>query len=147
PVSYGPKVWTESKGDDRYRRATYTFRFRSVPYPVLTNFDTPNGDASCVRRVRSNTPIQALTTLNETIFLECARGLALKSLNEGGRTDNDRLTFAFRRCTGRAPTEKETGVLLAFLDKQMKKFAAADAKPWELAANDPAKPPSLPAGV
>ncbi len=73
PVSYGPKVWREAKGEDRYRRAIYTFRYRSVPYPVLQTFDAPNGDFSCVRRARSNTPLQALVTLNEPLFMECAR--------------------------------------------------------------------------
>jgi hypothetical protein len=147
PASYGPKTWVEDKGEERYRRALYTFRFRSVPYPVLTNFDTPNGDASCVRRARSNTPLQALTTLNEPLFLECARGLAQKTLADGGTTDRDRATYAFRRCTGRTPAAKELDVLLAFLAKQTEKFSAMDAKPWELAANDPAHPPKLPDGV
>jgi YD repeat-containing protein len=147
PASYGPKTWVEDKGEDRYRRALYTFRFRSVPYPVLTNFDTPNGDASCVRRARSNTPLQALTTLNEPLFLECARGLAQKTLADGGATDRDRATYAFRRCTGRTPAAKELDVLLGFLAKQTEKFSAPDAKPWELAANDPVKPPTLPKGV
>ena len=147
PASYGPKTWIESKGAERYRRALYTFRFRSVPYPVLTNFDTPNGDASCVRRARSNTPLQALTTLNETLFLECARGLALKTLAEGGSGDRDRAVYAFRRCTGRKPNDKELAVLLSFLAKQTEKFSGADAKPWDLAANDPAHPPTLPKGV
>ena len=65
PASYAPFTWNEETGPDRYRRALYTFRRRSLPYPVLQNFDTPNGDFSCVRRQRSNTPLQALTTLNE----------------------------------------------------------------------------------
>jgi hypothetical protein len=144
PASYGPKVWVEDKGAERYRRALYTFRFRSVPYPVLTNFDTPNGDASCVRRARSNTPLQALTTLNEALFLECARGLALKALANGGSADRDRVVYAFRRCTGRRPTARELDVLLGFLARQTEKFSAPAAKPWELAANDPARPPKLP---
>src|SRR5207237_5986761 len=55
PVSYGPKTWKESAGADRYRRALYTFRFRSIPYPALQAFDAPNGDFACVRRSRSNT--------------------------------------------------------------------------------------------
>jgi hypothetical protein len=147
PASYGPKVWREETGDNRYRRALYTFRFRSVPYPMLANFDTPNGDASCVRRVRSNTPLQALTTLNETLFLESSRALALKALVDGGSTDADRLTFAFRRCVARRPSEREVTVLLTMLDTELRRFTAADAKPWELAANDPANPPQLPAGV
>ncbi|MBY0521898.1 MAG: PSD1 and planctomycete cytochrome C domain-containing protein [Gemmataceae bacterium] len=147
PASYGPKVWKEDKGPNRYRRALYTFRFRSVPYPVLMNFDTPNGDASCVRRARSNTPTQALTTLNETVFLECARSLARKTLAEGGANDGERLVYAFRRCTARKPTDREAEVLLGFLQKQTDKFAAPNAKPWELAADDPSKPPKLPEGV
>ena len=55
PASYGPKVWKEEQGPDRYRRALYTFRFRTVPYPVLQTFDAPNGEFACVRRVRSRT--------------------------------------------------------------------------------------------
>ena len=108
PASYGPKIWKEAKGPDRYRRATYTFRYRSVPYPALQTFDAPNGDFSCVRRARSNTPLQALTSLNEPIFLECARALALKTVWEGGADARGRLTYAFRRCLSRLPTEEET---------------------------------------
>ncbi len=147
PASYGPKPWAEDHDPGRYRRALYTFRFRSVPYPVLTNFDTPNGDASCVRRARSNTPLQALTTLNETLFLECARALARKALAEGGATDRARLTYAFRRCTARVPSERELAVLEGFLGKQTARFARPDARPWDLAADDPAHPPALPADV
>ncbi|MFO0930155.1 MAG: DUF1553 domain-containing protein [Gemmataceae bacterium] len=148
PASYGPKTWQEEKGDGRYRRALYTFRFRSVPYPVLTNFDTPNGDASCVRRVRSNTPLQALTTLNETLFLEAARALARKTLEEGGATDDDRLVYAFRRCTSRRPDARELAVLKAFLERQTERFRSADAKPWELLTDDAqAKSAPLPGGV
>jgi hypothetical protein len=147
PASYGPKTWIEDKGENRYRRALYTFRFRSVPYPVLTNFDAPNGDASCVRRARSNTPLQALTTLNETLFVECARGLGLKALAEGGESDRDRAVYAFRRCTGRKPTDRELEVLLGFVTKQTEKFSAAFARPWDLAAADPEHPPKLPPGA
>ena len=124
PVSYGPKIWNEEKGPDRYRRALYTFRYRSVPYPVLQNFDTPNGDASCVRRSRSNTPIQALTTLNEPLFLEAARALAAKTLAEGGKSDGQRLNFAVRRCVSREPNEKESATLLGLLEKQRKRYAS-----------------------
>lgn len=147
PASYGPKVWREEQGEDRYRRALYTFRFRSVPYPVLTAFDAPNGDASCVRRVRSNTPLQALATLNETLFLESARSLAIQTLHEGGVTDADRLAHAFQRCVARRPGNQEQRVLMELLEKEHRKFSAAEAKPWEFAANDRANPPSLPPGA
>jgi hypothetical protein len=144
PTSYGPKNWYEEKGPNRYRRGLYTFRFRSVPYPMLQAFDAPNGDMSCVRRSRSNTPLQALTTLNEPLFLETARALALKTVREGGPTDTDRLRFAFRRVVSRAPSDKEADMLLTLLAKQV---AKNPANAWELAADDPANPPKLPAGV
>jgi hypothetical protein len=147
PASYGPKVWKEEKDADRYRRALYTFRFRSVPYPVLQTFDAPNGEFACVRRTRSNTPLQALASLNEPLFLEAARALALKTLQDGGATDKDRLAYAFRRCISRAPDERESTALLALLSRQLDRFTAAEAKPWDLAAHDPANPPALPPGV
>ena len=144
PTSYGPKNWYEEKGPNRYRRGLYTFRFRSVPYPMLQAFDAPNGDMSCVRRGRSNSPLQALTTLNEPLFLETARALALKTVREGGATDKDRLRYAFRRVVSRAPSDKEADMLLTLLGKQV---AKNPANAWELAADDPANPPKLPAGV
>jgi hypothetical protein len=131
PVSYGPKVWKEEKGENRFRRAIYTFRYRSVPYPALQAFDTPPGEASCVRRTRSNTPLQALTTLNEPLFVECARALGAKALKEGGDTDPKRIEYAFRRCTGRPPSAGERAVLADFLSAQRNRFTSApeQAKP------------------
>jgi hypothetical protein len=147
PVSYGPKVWDESTGPDRYRRALYTFRYRSLPYPALQNFDAPNGDFACVRRTRSNTPLQALTALNEPVFVECAQALGLRTLKDGGRTDADRLTYAFRRCLARPPSAAESADLLKLLAKERQHFKQPDAKPMELAAADPAHPPQLPEGT
>ena len=147
PVSYGPKNWYEAKDDDRYRRALYTFRFRSVPYPVLQNFDAPNGDISCVRRTRSNTPLQALTTLNEPLFLESAQALALRTLSEGGLTDGQRLTYAFRRCVARRPSLQETTELLSLLRKQKQRLAEGWTSPWDLAGFDASKTPKMPTGV
>src|SRR5205085_10788285 len=86
PVSYAPKNWPVEKGPDRFRRSLYIFRYRSVPHPMLQTFDSPNGDFACVRRSRSDTPLQALMTLNEPLFLDCARALALRTLTDGGPT-------------------------------------------------------------
>jgi len=146
PVSYGPKNWYEAKDTERYRRALYTFRFRSVPYPVLQNFDAPNGDISCVRRSRSNTPLQALTTLNEPLFLESAQALALRTLSEGGATDGQRLSYAFRRCVARTPTPRESAELLGLLQKQRQHLAEGWASPWDLAGFDATKTPKVPKG-
>ena len=131
PVSYGPKIWREEKGEQRYRRALYTFRYRSVPYPALEAFDTPNGDASCVRRSRSNTPLQALTTLNEPLFLEAARAL-------GARGEKEGLEAAFRLCVGRRPTADELKTLNDFLRRQTERMTPERAK--ELAGVEGATP-------
>lgn len=147
PASYGPKIWKEEKGADRYRRGLYTFRYRSVPYPVLQNFDVPNGDIACVRRSRSNTPLQALTTLNETLFLEAARALALKTIKEGGATEAQRLTFAFRRVLSRKPSLAELNELSGLWQRQHERFSKGEANPWNLATNDPDKPFVLPANT
>jgi cytochrome c553 len=137
PASYGPKMWGASDGPDRYRRALYTFRFRSVPYPALQAFDAPNGDMSCVRRARSNTPLQALTTLNEPLFVEAAQALARRTLTEGGSTDGDRLSYAFRLTTARTPTDAEADVLLQLLAKQDRRLADGWLSAGELAGIKP----------
>jgi hypothetical protein len=147
PVSYGPKTWSEDKGANRYRRGLYTFKYRSVPYPALQTFDVPNGDASCVRRTRSNTPLQALLTLNEPVFMECARALALRTLQEGGRTDAERAVYAFRRCVARKPAPEEAAEIASLLRKVQERMRRPGAKPWELAAENPARHPALPQGV
>jgi hypothetical protein len=147
PASYSPKVWKESTGPDRYRRGLYTFRYRSVPYPVLETFDAPNGDSACVRRPRSNTPLQALAMWNEPLFVEAARALAWRTVQEGGRTDPQRLSFAFRRCVARPPTSAESAELLRLLEKEEQRFVSGSVNAWDLAAEDPSHPPPLPAGV
>jgi hypothetical protein len=147
PASYGPKNWHEEKGEDRYRRAIYTFRYRSVPYPMLQNFDAPNGDMSCVRRTRSNTPLQALTTLNEPLFLEASRSLALKTLQNGGSNDEDRLRYAFRRVTARRPSKTEGDELFAMLGRQSARIAQGWVNAWEVAGYEPDHRPRLPDGI
>ncbi len=146
PASYGPKVWTEEKGPERYRRSLYVFKFRSVPYPVLMNFDAPNGDFSCVRRGRSNTPLQALTTLNETIFMECAQHMAVQVLTHGGSTDEDRINYAFRRVLSRLPNGFERGELKALLKRQSQRIADGWINPVELSTGKNVAP-KLPPGT
>lgn len=146
PASYGPKVWNEATGSDRYRRGLYTFRFRSVPYPVLQNFDAPNGDFSCVRRQRSNTPLQALTTLNEVVFMECAQALARRTLAEGGRSEVERIIYAFRQVLSRPPTAAERADLLGLLRRQQRHLGEGWVNANELASGKTEPPAALPAG-
>ncbi|MBL9128124.1 MAG: DUF1553 domain-containing protein, partial [Verrucomicrobiales bacterium] len=147
PASYGPKVWIEDTGPNRYRRALYTFRFRSVPYPVLQAFDAPNGDFSCVRRTRSNTPLQALASMNEVLFVEAAQALARRVLEAPASNDSDRVDHAFRRVLSRRPTDDERKELLGLLERQRRRIADGWVNPHELATGKPALPASLPSGV
>jgi hypothetical protein len=122
PASYGPKTWSEESGENRYRRGLYTFRFRSVPFPMMESFDAVPGNVSCVRRNRSNTPLQSLTTLNEPLSMECAKSLAQHVLTDGGKDDTERLTFAMRRCVLRKPTPVELDTLQTLLNKQRERL-------------------------
>jgi hypothetical protein len=140
--------WPEAKDADRYRRSLYTFRRRSMPDPALGSFDAPTGDLSCARRLRSNTPLAALTGLNEPIFMEAAQGLALRTLKEaGGGDDAARVERAFLLCTSRPPTADEKRELLAFLAAQRTRLAAGWLDARSIAAGDPDKLPELPAGT
>jgi hypothetical protein len=114
---------------------------------MLANFDAPNGDFSCVRRSRSDTPLQALTTLNETVFVECSQALARRTLEEGGKTDADRVTYAFRRCLSRPPTNDERKELLVLLERQRARIAEGWVNSFELATGKNEKPAKLPPGV
>ncbi len=98
------RVWNTSKGEDRTRRGLYTFTYRVTPPPAFAVFDAPDGLSTCTRRNRSNTPLQALTLLNDPAFFEAAQALAKVIEKEG-------LATAFRRCTSRAPEAAELAVL------------------------------------
>lgn len=145
-LSYGPIAWNLSEGDDRYRRAMYTFWKRSVPYPALVTFDAPNGDQSCVRRMRSNTPLQALVTLNEPTFNHAARWLGYRALAEGGKTDEARLNYAFRLCTARKPDATELKSLQRLLDDAKMEFAASPKNASQVAFSDAKNPVPFPSG-
>jgi hypothetical protein len=113
----------------------------------LQIFDVPNADTACVRRLRSNSSLQALVSLNESIFVECAQALARKTLEEGGRTDSDRVTYAFRRALSRPPTADERQDLLALLEKQRARLAEGWLNPNEIATGENKPPAKLPAGA
>jgi hypothetical protein len=113
---------------------------------MLATFDAPNGDCSCVRRLRSNTPLQALTTLNETLFVECARALARETLAGGGRTDAERVAYAFRRVLSRPPTDEERTVLLSLLAAELTRIAEGRVNSHELATGEEGSR-DLPAGA
>ncbi len=98
--------WQASSGENRYRRGIYTSWRRSSPYPSMAQFDAPNREVCTVRRIRTNTPLQALVTLNDPVYVEAAQTLARKMIAHGNETE-ERIQYAFRRCLLRDPTDAE----------------------------------------
>jgi hypothetical protein len=126
----GSARWVESTGPDRYRRGLYIWFQRTSPYPMLMTFDAPDSNVCAVRRERSNTPLQALTLLNDTVFVECARALARRVLAEEAGGTEGRIRHAFRLCLAREPTAAEQS-RLARLFEDLR--ALCQARPGEAA--------------
>ncbi|HWL08898.1 MAG TPA: PSD1 and planctomycete cytochrome C domain-containing protein [Planctomicrobium sp.] len=107
-------IWPTNEGDQRYRRGLYTFFRRSAPYPLLTTFDSPPFNTTCTARVRSNTPLQALTLANDPAMSEIATALG-RHLQQAAGEDNSRIEYGFRRCLGRLPDDVERDRLTRYL--------------------------------
>lgn len=138
-----PEYWIPAEGPERYRRALYVFRKRSMPDPVLSAFDAPSGDTACVRRPLSNTPLAALTSLNEPVFVEAAQSLALRVLREGGATDKERADYAFQLCTTRSMRPAEWPQIAQLLDETRQRLAEGWLSAREVSTGDAAKLPDL----
>ena len=108
--------WKASTGADRFRRGLYTFFWRATPHPALAVFDAPDAFSACTRRMRSNTPLQALTLLNDAAFVELAESLARRVVREA--SGPDRIDHAFRLCVARPPKPAERERLLALLAEE-----------------------------
>jgi hypothetical protein len=134
-----PREWNANIGSDRYRRGMYTFFWRSAPYPALTVFDAPESTTTCTRRNRSNTPLQALTLLNDQAFFELAQGLAARVLKEAQGDDGERLRYAFRVCLARNPSRLEQDRLSRLLTREM---ADMEKTPADALLLTPAKQPT-----
>jgi mono/diheme cytochrome c family protein len=152
-----PREWKASDGPDRYRRGMYTHFWRSAPHPALTVFDAPEATTACTHRNRSNTPLQALTLLNDQAFFEFAQGLAIRVLGSsplptGGEglgvkgqqanaTDCERIRYAFRLCLARSPSNFEQERLGALLSQQRADFQSDSGEAHLLV------PAKLPSGI
>jgi hypothetical protein len=110
--------WKESTGTDLYRRGMYIFRKRTMPYPQLAVFDSPDSLTPCTRRERSTTPLQALNLLNDAVFLEAARGLATRILRDGPIPAEDRIAYGFQLAVGRSPSSREKQRLLRYYEQE-----------------------------
>jgi hypothetical protein len=106
-VVYSADKWETSMGEDRYRRGLYTFWRRTSPYPAMMAFDATSRELCTVRRIRTNTPLAALVTMNDPAFVEAAQHLAQLTQTNGGGDLTSRITYLFRRCLARPPREEE----------------------------------------
>jgi Protein of unknown function (DUF1553) len=134
----GSAKWVESTGPDRYRRGLYTWFQRTSPYPMLMTFDAPDSNVCVVRRERSNTPLQALTLLNDAVFVECAQALGRRLL---GTPEPERVGQAFKLCLGRDPAPAERERLTRLLADFRELARSQPAESAKLAGKE------LPAGV
>ncbi len=123
-ANYPGTKYIESQGDDLYRRSMYTFWKRTVPHPTMNVFDAPDREVCIVRRTTTNTPLQALTLLNDPIFVEAARNLAERTIHEGGTSSDSRLSYAFRLATGRTADGRELQILRKSLDQMLTAYKA-----------------------
>jgi hypothetical protein len=128
-VAYGNPSWPTSSGEDRYRRSVYTYSKRAAPFAMFNTFDAPTGESCVARRDVSDTPLQALTVLNDVLFVETSQAMG-RMLAARTETIEDRVSYAFRRCLTRPPSAEEVAILVKFFDAQKKRFAdgGLDAK-------------------
>ena len=120
--TYGGLNWKPSEGGDRFRRGLYTFSKRTAPYASFTTFDAPSGEVCVARREVSNTPLQALTLLNDAVFQDAAQALGSQMATRSG-TIEERLADLFRRCLARPPDPGELATLLQFYQTQKGRLA------------------------
>jgi hypothetical protein len=120
--TYGGLNWKVSDGEDRYRRGLYTFTKRTAPYAMFSTFDGPSGEACTAKREVSNSPLQALTMLNDTVLTDCAQALARRVMEHPGKVE-EKAAFLFRLCLVRPPTADERALLVKFYTARRAAFA------------------------
>jgi hypothetical protein len=129
-LNFPTREYYPDTGENQHRRGLYTYVQRTFPHPSLIAFDAPSREECTVERPRSNTPQQALVLLNDPTYVEAARALAQKTLLEGGKTDAEKLNYAYSRVLGRKAGRHEADVLLPLLARHLKQYqtdkAAAD---------------------
>ena len=133
-AAFGGSIdWQTSAGEDKFRRGVYTVWRRSNPYPSMSTFDAPNRDICIVRRARTNTPLQALVTMNDPVYVEAAQGLARRVMKEGGPDPAARVAFAIRVCLSRPATDAEVIRLVALYTDAKARYAKSPEKATQFA--------------
>jgi len=129
----GSTDWKTSSGEDKFRRGLYTRWRRTTPYPSLTTFDAPSREVCTIRRIPTNTPLQAFVTLNDPVYVEAAQALARRIVAKGGTSTADRARHGFRLCIARAPQPKELERLVALYTKSLAVYKKDEAAATQLA--------------
>jgi hypothetical protein len=140
----GERTWATSTGEDRYRRGLYTFWRRTVPYPSMATFDAPSREICCIRRMPTNTPLQALVTMNDPVYLELAQALGRRIVREGGLGVDERVRYALKLATARTPTDSQVQVITGLYNAELARYRKQPDAAKKL-ATDPLGP--LPAGM
>jgi hypothetical protein len=149
----GQRTWPTSKGDDKYRRGLYTFWRRTVPYPSMATFDAPSREICTVRRIRTNTPLQAFVTLNDPVYVEAAQALARRIVkeggdpgrmrrpapNQGGDSVESRVRFALSLCLVRSPSSAQVAALTRLYRSELAHYQKDKAAATKF-ATDPIGP-------
>ena len=119
----GSTDWATSDGEDKFRRGVYTQWRRSLPYPSMATFDAPNRNVCTISRGRTNTPLQALVTLNDPVYIETAQSLARRIIAEGGNSIESQAIYGFRLVLARPPYEAERKRIIALYERVAKQYA------------------------
>ncbi|MGD9636794.1 MAG: PSD1 and planctomycete cytochrome C domain-containing protein, partial [Pirellulales bacterium] len=131
---YNDRKWETAQDENRFRRAIYTFWKRTSAYPSMTTFDAPSRESCTARRIATNTPLQALVTLNDEAYVELAAGLADRMVDEGGATPAERISWAYQEATGREPAAATLNDLTTLYEAARKNFDADRAASQQVAA-------------
>ncbi|MEW6305669.1 MAG: DUF1553 domain-containing protein [Verrucomicrobiota bacterium] len=132
----GQRTWATSTGEDRYRRGLYTFWRRTVPYPSMAAFDAPSRENCTMRRLPTNTPLQALVTLNDPAFVEMAQALGRRITKEGGATVAERARYGLRLALARPPSDEQVKALVTLFEQELATYRA-DAEGAKKLATEP----------
>ncbi|GAB2779691.1 hypothetical protein GCM10027275_24050 [Rhabdobacter roseus] len=135
--------WRTAENEDRYRRALYTYWRKSSPYPSFTTFDAPSRELCVSRRVRTNTPLQALVTLNDPVYLEAAEGLAWQMKQEKGFHPRENIKAGYERLMGYAPSTERLALLESYYQRSIRHYRQSPADVREFLALGYPKTPHL----
>lgn len=135
----GERTWQTSPGEDRYRRGLYTFWRRTVPYPSMATFDAPSRETCALRRIRTNTPLQAFVTMNDPAYVEAAQALARRIVKEGGASPRERAEFVLRLALTRPPREAQIDAVAALFASELAHYQA-DPTAAKKMSSDPLGP-------